>query len=98
MLNNHVNETNWNQDDLDEIQDNLYKRAEKQMLDMIYEVDTVSDIKDFFDKADKIGVVKAPISVLDDTELNAVMDAYSLTTRCIPFADNGEKVIIGKAY
>ncbi len=83
---------------LDDIQDNLYKRAEKQMLDMIYDVETVSDIKNFFDKADKIGVVKAPISVLDDAELEAVMDAYSLTTRCIPFADNGEKVIIGKAY
>lgn len=58
---------------------------------------SVSDIDDFF-AANKIGLVKVPVELLKDEKLEATMKQYSLSTRCMPFADEGRKVLIGKAY
>jgi prolyl-tRNA synthetase len=44
------------------------------------------------------GFVRLPIAVLDDPEYAALKDQYKLTSRCLPFADEGRTVIAGKAY
>ncbi len=82
---------------LDDIHDGMLARSRKFRDDHTFDGQTVSDIDDFF-KADKIGLMRVPVSVLDDPKLEDVMKSYSLSTRCMPFEDNGEKVLIGKAY
>jgi len=61
------------------------------------EVGTVAEIRDLF-VDDFVGFAKAPVSLLDDAELEALMQEHSLTTRNMPFADEGQKVLIAKAY
>ena len=58
---------------------------------------TVGDVKDFFD-AGKIGFVKVPVDVLKDAALAKVSEEHGLSARNVPFADEGKKVLIAKAY
>ncbi len=82
---------------LDNIHDDMLAASRKFREEHTQEVDTVADIQEYF-AADKIGLVKAPIALLDDASLEAVMKKYTLSTRNMPFADEGKKVLIGKAY
>jgi prolyl-tRNA synthetase len=58
---------------------------------------TVLDVQSFFENNGK-GFFKVPVDLLTDPALAAVMKANSLSTRCMPFADQGRKVILAKAY
>ncbi len=82
---------------LDEIHDDMLARSRSFRDENTHEGASVSDIEAFF-KADKIGFMKVPVSVLQDGALEAVMKTYSLSTRNMPFEDDGKKVIIAKAY
>ncbi len=82
---------------LDAVHDTLLTRSRTFRDANITEGKTVGDIEAFF-KADKTGFIKVPVAVLDDARLEGVMKTYSLTTRCMPFADDGKTVLIGKAY
>lgn len=82
---------------LDNIHETMLERARTYRDAHIVEGSSVTDIQVFFAK-DGEGLVKVPVAVLDDPELEEVMRDFSLSTRCMPFADNGEKVLIGKAY
>ena len=82
---------------LDEIHDSMLERTRKFRDDNTHDVNSVQDIEDFF-KAGKIGFVKASVSILKDDKLEVVMKEYALSTRNMPFADKGEKVLIAKAY
>ncbi|PCJ99755.1 MAG: proline--tRNA ligase [Zetaproteobacteria bacterium] len=82
---------------LDDIHDAMLARSKAFRDEHTIDSETVADIDGFFAN-DRIGLVKVPISVLEDATLEAVMKKYSLSTRCMPFADKGEKVLIGKAY
>ena len=82
---------------LDTMQSDLYERAKTFRDSNIHDVNTIDDVNAHF-KAGKTGFVKIDVSLLDDAALNEVMKSHSLTTRCMPFADNGQKVLIGKAY
>ena len=62
-----------------------------------HEVSTLDEIRDFY-KANKVGLVKVPVALLEDVATQEVMSEFSLTTRNMPFTDNGKKVLIGKAY
>lgn len=82
---------------MDEIHDNMLAKQRKFRDDNTHDVKTVAEIKEFYD-AGKIGFVKAPVSLLSDAALKEVMSEHSLSTRNMPFEDNGEKVLIAKAY
>lgn len=82
---------------LQAVHDELLSRSRKFRDDNTHEGSSVQDLKDFFG-AGKIGFMKVPVTLLDDPALEAVMKEFSLSTRCMPFADGGEKVIIAKAY
>ena len=56
-----------------------------------------SDIRDFF-AAGKIGFVRVPVEALKDPALEAVKEEFKLSTRCMPFEDEGRKVILAKSY
>lgn len=85
------------QDTLDAIHDEMLSRSRSFRDENTHEGSSVSDVKEFF-AAGKIGFIKVPVALLEDTALEAVMKEYSLSTRCMPFADDGQKVIIAKAY
>jgi len=82
---------------LDSIHDTMLERSKTFRDDHTFDGTGLSDISDFF-KADKIGLVKVPVSVLEDDKLEAIMKEHALSTRCMPFEDEGQKVLIGKAY
>ncbi len=82
---------------LDDIHDNMLERSKAFRDEHVVDGSNVQDIDNFFAK-DNIGLVKVPVSVLDDAKLEEVMSKHSLSTRCMPFADDGKKVLIGKAY
>ena len=82
---------------LDEIHDDMLAASRKFRDDHTVTGETVDDVAAFF-KADNIGFVKVPTSLLDDSALEPVMKEYSLSTRNMPFADNGDMVLLAKAY
>lgn len=82
---------------LDDIHDNMLARTRKFRDDNTHDVASVADIEAFF-KAGKIGFTRAPVAVLEDAKLEAVMKEYGLSARNMPHADKGEKVLIAKAY
>ncbi len=82
---------------LNAIHDNMLARVRKFRDDNTHDVSSVSEIEEFF-KQGKIGFVRADVSILEDAALEKVMKEYALTTRNMPNADNGKKVLIAKAY
>lgn len=82
---------------LDSVHDALLHRSRTFREANTVEVASVADIDDFF-KAGRIGFTKAPVSLLGNENLEAVKTAHSLSSRCMPFADEGRAVLIGKAY
>ncbi len=82
---------------LDDIHDSMLERSRTFTKEHTFDGSSLADIDDFF-KADKLGLVRVPVSVLEDAKLEDVMKAYALSTRCMPFEDEGQKVLIGKAY
>ena len=82
---------------LDDIHDNMLSRVRKFRDDNTHDVTSVEEVEAFF-KADKLGFTRAPVAILDDPSLEEVMSEYSLSTRNMPLSDNGEKVLISKAY
>ncbi len=82
---------------LDAIHDELLARHKKFTADNTFDGNSVSDIRDFF-AAGKSGFVRVPVEVLKDPALVQVQDEFKLSTRCMPFEDEGRKVLIAKAY
>lgn len=82
---------------LDDIHDSMLNRQRAFRDENTVDVQSVADIKDFY-QSGKIGFVKVPVSLLSDSVLAEVMTEYSLSTRNMPFEDEGQKVLIAKAY
>lgn len=82
---------------LDSMHDDMISKARALRDSRIQDGASIADIEAFF-KAGKAGFVKVPVALLDDAALKPMMKEYSLSTRCMPFADDGKKVLIGKAY
>ena len=82
---------------LDAIHDSMLAKSKKLRDDNTVDGKSHTDVDDFF-KADKKGFVKIPVSMLSEQKLRDVMSNHSLTTRNMPFADQGQKVLIGKSY
>lgn len=82
---------------LDDIHDAMLARQRKFRDDNTHDMTSVKEIDEFFG-AGKMGFVKVPLSVLEDSALAEVMTKYSLSTRNMPFVDDKKTVIIAKAY
>ncbi len=82
---------------LDAIHDNLFDRATKRMNDRITDIADLPALDAFFD-GDYDGFAKMDAAMLDATGMDAIMDKHKLTPRCLPLADEGKTIIIGKAY
>ncbi len=82
---------------LDDVHNGLLSRNRKFRDDNTFDGKGVSDIKDFF-AAGKMGFVRVPVETLKDEALEKVKDEFKLSTRCMPFEDEGKKVLIAKSY
>lgn len=83
---------------LEAMQKDLLAKARERMAGMVKEVKTLKEVRDFF-AAEQTGGVKIDYSLLQDSsEWAAIKGEFAVTTRCLPFADGGKKVILAKAY
>ena len=82
---------------LEDIHQTLYKRAFDASRSRVQDVKTVGEIKEFYTSGQQ-GYVKAPVALLQDQSYEAVKKDNSLSSRCLPFEDEGQKVLIGKSY
>ncbi|MCS5596173.1 MAG: proline--tRNA ligase [Alphaproteobacteria bacterium] len=82
---------------LDDIQDNMYNQAKAFLDNRIFEKSSLAEMREFFAKGE-VGYCKIDSALWGTDEFNAVCDEFSLTPRCMPLADGGQKVLVGKAY
>ncbi len=78
------------------IQAALLQRATETRDARIIDVADAAALRALFAKG-HAGWARMPIAMLNDDAM-AVRKEFSLTPRCIPFADNGAFVLIGKSY
>jgi hypothetical protein len=57
----------------------------------------LNDVRDFY-TANKIGFVRVPVEVLKDPALDAAKSEFKISARCMPFEDEGRKVLLAKSY
>lgn len=82
---------------LEDIHEGMYKRATHFMNDNTYQMQSLDDAREFF-ASGKIGYVKMGSSILDTEEYEQLKKDHSVSSRCLPFEDDGKTVIIGKSY
>lgn len=83
---------------LDQMQKDMLENARKKMSVMVTDIDSLKEMRDFF-AADKLGGVKIDYKLVQNSDaFEAIKKEFSVTTRCLPFADKGQKVIVAKAY
>jgi len=75
----------------------MYKKAYDLSRSRVKQVSSVADIKNFF-TSDEVGFAHASVDLLDDPAYAAVKKDNGLSSRCLPFEDEGRKVLIGKSY
>lgn len=82
---------------LDAIQENMFKTAKKQLDERIFDMSSLEEAHTFFAE-ERQGFVRLDAALWGTDAFNALCDEFALTPRCLPLADNDEKVIIGKSY
>lgn len=83
---------------LEQMQNDLLQRAQKRVEDQIRNVSSLKEVRDFF-AADEPGALKIDYSLVKGAEeFEVIKKEFSVSTRCLPFADGGKKVIVSKAY
>lgn len=82
---------------LDDIHNSMYKRAESFRDANINDVDNLEQAERFFAEG-HTGLVRMDAALVDEPAYAQIQEQHAVTSRCLPFADNGSKVLIGKAY
>ena len=82
---------------LDDIQKGLFEKAQAFQNNNIQNVANLAEVKEFF-ASGQVGFVKMDTNLLEDSEFENLASEFSLTPRCMPFSDDGTKVIVGKSY
>lgn len=82
---------------LDAIHQNMYDKVKRETAARIKTVTTFSDVKEFYTSG-QVGFIRMPVEILDQPEYQTFKKEHSLTSRCLPFEDEGRMVLIGKSY
>ena len=82
---------------LDTMQADLLERSRSFTASNTHAIKDAKELHGLYE-AGTLGFAKAPVDILKDEAFGTVCDAHSLTPRCLPFADEGRSVIIGKSY
>jgi prolyl-tRNA synthetase len=82
---------------LDQMHNDIFSRAKALRDANVKDVSSMADIKALFANG-HTGFVRADVALLEDAARDEVFKEFSLTPRCVPFEDNGKKILIGKSY
>jgi prolyl-tRNA synthetase len=82
---------------LDDIHDTMLAKARDFMYGNMVDAADVAAVKALYEGG-HTGFARVDTALLQDDALQAVMDKFKLSSRCMPLADKGAKVLIGKAY
>lgn len=85
------------EDILADIQDGLFKKAETFQNEHVFDVKNLDELKEFFAE-DQLGFVRIDSAAIEDPAFEPIKKDHAVTPRCIPFDDDGQKVIVGKSY
>lgn len=85
------------QDMLDQIQADMFAAAKKNMDSRIFDVKTLAEANQFF-ADERQGFVRMDSALLDNEDFAGMKKEFAVTPRCLPLADEGKKVLIGKSY
>ena len=84
---------------LDAMQADMFARAKAFRDSHIFDIATMDEMKAFFADANKVGFVRIDAdAIVDSPAFEAIKKEFSVTPRCLPYADNGKKVIVGRSY
>ena len=85
-------------DALDAMQKDLLAKSRQRMEGMVKDAKSLKEVRDFF-AAEQTGGMKIDYSLIQNSEeFEAIKKDFAVTTRCLPFADEGKKVVVAKAY
>lgn len=82
---------------LDTIHQSMYDKAFKETRVRVYNVSTLDQVKEFF-TTDGKGFVRMPVAMLDNEAYQVFKKENALSSRCLPFEDEGRMVLVGKSY
>jgi prolyl-tRNA synthetase len=83
---------------LEDMQKDLLERARQRLKSQITDVKSLKEVRDYF-AAEKTGGLRLDYGLIKSSEeFAAIKQEFAVTTRCLPFDDGGEKVIVAKAY
>jgi prolyl-tRNA synthetase len=83
---------------LQQMQKDMLERSRARLKSQITDVNSLKDVRDYF-AAEKTGGLRLDYALVKDSEeFAAIGKEFAVTTRCLPFADGGEKVIVAKSY
>ena len=83
---------------LEQMQKDLLEKSRVRTAGMVKDAKSLKEVRDFF-AADQTGGLKIDYSLIKGSdEFAAIKQEFAVTTRCLPFEDNGQKVIVAKAY
>ncbi|MCB1538422.1 MAG: proline--tRNA ligase [Rhodospirillales bacterium] len=79
--------------------DDMLARARKFLESNLVEVSSLAEMRAHFADESKGGFVRIDTALTkDNPEFDAIKKDFAVTARCLPFADKGAKVIVGRAY
>ena len=82
---------------LDAIHQNMFDKVKRESRARVQNAATLDQVKQFF-TGDQLGFVRMPVEILDNADYQAFKKDNSLSSRCLPFEDEGRMVLIGKSY
>ncbi len=82
---------------LDSMQADLLARSRTFTDSRIHDVRDLAAMRDFF-VAETAGFARCEASLTAQPEFEKIRKDFSITPRCLPFADSGQKVLVGRSY
>ncbi|HAJ90299.1 MAG TPA: proline--tRNA ligase [Rhodospirillaceae bacterium] len=83
---------------LDAIHTNMFETAKTKSRARVYNATTLDQVKGYFAESQDLGFVRMPVELLENADYQAFKKDNSLSSRCLPFEDEGRMVLIGKSY
>ncbi len=76
----------------------MLKTSQSYSKSRVVDCQTAGAMKEYFETSLELGFAKIPVELLTDEALAVYRKDNALTTRCMPFEDEGRMVLIGKSY
>ncbi len=69
------------------------------MNSQITEAASLAELREHFASEEKAGFVRIGVSsVADKPEFDAIKKQFAVTARCLPFENEGQMMLVGRAY